>query len=91
MDSVERPKTDDAKPKRVLTGAELTRLVDSVYARHRLIFRVSAETGCRLGEALGLAWQDIDITGQTISFASNSTVTVSACRSRRLDPGACWR
>ncbi len=89
LDSVERPKTDDAKPKRILTSAELSRLVDSVHARHRLIFRISAETGCRLGEALGLAWQDIDITGQTISFAyqldrHGKRVPLKTARSRRV-------
>ena len=42
--------------------------IASVNDRHRPIFRVAAETGCRLGEVLGLAWQDIDERAQTVTF-----------------------
>ena len=52
LDNVERPKTDDVKPKRILNANELARLIASVSARHRLIFKVAAETGLRLGEVL---------------------------------------
>lgn len=60
LDGVERPNTDDSKPKRILNADELFRLIAAVSPRHRLIFRLAAETGCRLAEVLGLAWQDID-------------------------------
>ena len=59
----------DEKPKRILTADELARLVAAVDARHRLIFRVAAETGCRIAEVLGLAWQDVDVRKQTVTFA----------------------
>jgi integrase len=89
LDRVERPSTGDEKPKRILTGDELTRLVAAVDARHRLIFRVAAETGCRIAEALGLAWEDIDVRKQTITFAfqldrSGERVPLKTARSRRV-------
>ena len=89
LDSIERPKTNDAKPKRILNDAELTRLIASVNSRHRLLFRVAAETGARLGEVLGLAWEDIDITSQTTTFAfqldrHGKRVPLKTDRSRRV-------
>lgn len=89
LDSVERPRTDDAKPKRILTGAELAQLIDSVSPRHRLLFRVAAETGCRLAEALGLAWGDVDVSGQAITFAyqldrHGKRVPLKTARSHRV-------
>ncbi len=89
LDSVERPKTDDEKPKRILNGDELSRLIASVNERHRLIFEVAAETGCRIGEVLGLTWEDIDVTGQTITVAyqldrQGQRVQLKTARSRRV-------
>ena len=57
--------------------------------RHRLIFRVAAETGCRLGEALGLVWSDVDLERQTISFdhqldRQGNGVPLQTARSRRV-------
>jgi integrase len=69
LDSVERPSTDDEKPKRILSGDELGRLLEAVSGPYRLIFDLAAETGARLAETLGLAWEDIDLDGQTISFS----------------------
>lgn len=89
LDRVERPSTDDEKPKRILNASELDSLVASVDVRHRLIFRLAAETGCRLAEALGLTWQDIDLDRQTISFATQlnragELVPLKTARSRRV-------
>lgn len=89
LDNVERPKTDDMKPKRILNASELARLIESVSARHRLIFKVAAETGLRLGEVLGLAWDDIDLKGQTITVACQldrhgQRVPLKTARSRRV-------
>jgi integrase len=89
LDSVERPKTDDSKPKRVLNDQELSRLIAAVNPRHQLIFRLAAETGCRLAEALGLAWEDVDVKGQAITFAyqldrHGKRVLLKTTRSRRV-------
>jgi integrase len=56
LDRVERPRADDEKPKRILTADELARLVAAVPDRYRLIFEFAAQTGARLGEALGVTW-----------------------------------
>jgi len=89
LDRVERPSTSDEKPKRILTADELSRLIESVDARHRLIFRVAAETGARIGEVLGLAWADIDIAKQTVTISAQldrngDRVPVKTARSRRV-------
>lgn len=88
LDSVERPSTEDEKPKRILDADELSRLIEAVPSKHRLIFRVAAETGCRLAEALGLAWQDIDLERQMITFdcqlnRAGQRVKLKTARSRR--------
>jgi integrase len=62
--------TDDEKPKRILSPDELARLLQSVDPAYRLIFELEAETGARLGEVLGLTWQDIDLEDETITFAA---------------------
>lgn len=67
LDRVERP-DDDEKPKRVLNADELDALLGCVGDRYRLIFQLAAETGARLGEALGVIWDNIDLDGQTIEF-----------------------
>jgi integrase len=54
LDRVERPSSDDERPKRVLTAAELARLFAEIDAPYKLLFELAAETGCRLSEALGL-------------------------------------
>jgi integrase len=68
LDAIERPSTDDEKSKRILTRAELEQLLSKVDAAHRLIFEVGAETGGRLAEVLGLAWEDIDLEAETVTF-----------------------
>src|SRR5258707_1983661 len=89
LDNMERPKTDDKKEARVLAPDELARLIGSVSARHRLIFRLAAETGGRLSEVLGLAWGDVDLKAQTITFAfqldrKGNRVPLKTARSRRV-------
>ena len=68
LDRVECPSTDDEKPKRILTGDELARLLDAVDAEYRVVFDLAAETGARLAEALGLVWDDVDLDAETVTF-----------------------
>ncbi len=94
LDAFERPRGGDEKPKCILTPADLGKLLSAVDARHRLIFRVAAETGCRLGEALGLAWEDIDVKRQAITFAAQldrhgervPLKTTRSCRTLEVSP-----
>lgn len=85
----ERPSTDDAKPTRVLSSEELERLLAAVPSKHRLIFRLASETGLRLAEVLGIAWQDVSFTDQTITVAfqldrHGKRVPLKTRRSRRV-------
>ncbi|MGZ6638200.1 MAG: tyrosine-type recombinase/integrase, partial [Solirubrobacteraceae bacterium] len=87
LDRVERPSSDDERPKRVLTAAELRRLLEAVDENYRLIFELAAETGARLGEVLGLVWGEIDLDARTITFthqlSRGERVPLKTKRSRR--------
>jgi integrase len=87
LDRVERPGIDDERPKRVLSADELQRLLASVDEPYRLIFELAAETGARLGEALGLVWGEIDLDQQTVTFthqlSKGQRVPLKTKRSRR--------
>jgi integrase len=66
LDGVERPSTDDQRPKRVLNGEELQRLIDAIDEYYRLLSELTAETGARLSEVLGLVWAEVDLDKQTL-------------------------
>jgi integrase len=88
LDSIERPSLDDERPKRVLSADELQRLLAAVDEHYRLVFELTAETGARLGEALGLVWGDVDFAAQTIRFTHQlgkrgERVALKTKRSRR--------
>lgn len=88
LDRVERPSIEDERPRRVLDADELQRLLTSVDKRYRLIFELAAETGARLGEALGLVWGEVDLAAQTVCFTSQlarggQRVPLKTKRSRR--------
>ena len=40
-------------------------------APYRLLFETAAETGGRLSEVLGLAWDNIDLDAETIAFVKD--------------------
>ena len=67
LDRLERPKHDE-RPKRILTPAELDRMLAAVPDAYRLLFELAAETGARLGEVLGLVWGNVDTEAQTLQF-----------------------
>ncbi len=54
---------------------------------YRLIFELAAETGARLGDALGLVWGDVDLDGQSVTFthqlSKDQRVPLKTRRSRR--------
>ena len=54
--------------RRVLTVQELKKLLEAAKGyKHYLIIRLLALTGMRLGEVLGLKWQDIDLEKGTLT------------------------
>ena len=83
----------DSNSRRELT-AEETDAVLTVAADHPegLLLHILYYTGCRLGEALGLQWRDIDFTAHTISverdidFVTNEVGTLKTKSSRRTIP-----
>ena len=88
LDRVERPSSDDERPKRVLSPDELRRLLDAVDEPYRLVFELAAETGGRLAEVLGLVWGEIDLDEQTVCFThqldrQGQRVPLKTKRSRR--------
>jgi integrase len=88
LDRVERPRSDDERPKRILTADELQRLLHAVDASYRIVFELAAETGCRLGEALGIVWGDVDLEAETVTFThqldrSGQRVALKTKRSQR--------
>ncbi len=89
LDRVERPNGDDEKPKRIMNADELGRLLNAVDEAHRLIFETAAETGCRLGEVLGLTWENVNFENQTIEFThqldrTGKRAPLKTQRSRRV-------
>lgn len=68
LDRVERPNSDDQRPKRVLNDDERRRLLDAVDESYRLIFEFGSETGARLGEALGIVWGDVELDARAVHF-----------------------
>lgn len=94
LDRSERPRSDQ-RERRVLTGDELRALLDAAPEPYRQAAALAALTGARLGEVLGLRWQDLDLDVGTASIAGQldrhgERVEVKTARSRRvLDlPGA---
>ena len=76
------------KPKRhALTEEEQERFVDfisksEIYSHWLPLFTVFLGTGCRIGEIIGLRWQDCDFTEGTISINHNLIY-------RQQDSGKC--
>ena len=88
LDKIERPSLEDERPKRTLSADELRRLVAAVDPTYRLVFELAAETGARLGEALGLVWSEVDLDSQTLTFTHQlgkrgERVPLKTKRSRR--------
>jgi len=59
---------EDERDERVktLTRAELDALLNAIPERHRLAFEIMSGTGCRISEALGGDWPDVDFVAGTI-------------------------
>lgn len=70
--SVKRFKTVQTRD-RVLSDAEIALLFDKLQGKDRLIFIVGLFTGMRLGEILGLKWNNIDSQKGLISFTQSKT------------------
>jgi integrase len=58
---IEEEEPDDRKP---LTREQLSAFLAVVHPRHRLLFRLIAGTGLRIGEALALQWKHLRLDGE---------------------------
>jgi len=52
--------------KRALTWPQVVALADAMPRRHRALVLLLAQTGLRIGEAAGLRWQDVNLTGEWV-------------------------
>lgn len=75
-----------------LTSEELKLLLDTVnqyFPDHYPLFLLLARTGCRIGEALGLKWGDIDFNGRFVnlrrSLSRGRITTLKNKRTRQVD------
>jgi integrase len=67
-----RPRKHDSDD-RVITLAELTRLLAVVPDRYRALVALSAGTGLRWGECLGMRWDCIDLDAMTVQVIRVAT------------------
>jgi integrase len=65
LDRSERPKVGE-KEKRELERDEIRRLLDACPPRYRPLLAFAVATGLRQGEALGLRWQDVDLSNRVL-------------------------
>lgn len=67
LDRSERPRSDQ-RDRRILDRAELGKLIDAAESPYGLLFALSAGTGMRLGECLGLTWRRVDFDAGTATI-----------------------
>ena len=76
LERAERP-ADEPKAKVILTPAQLAAVLEHADPAYRPALAFLAGTGCRIGEALGLTWGDVDLAARTARIAA------------QLDRGGC--
>lgn len=69
LERAERP-SDEPRPKVILTPEQLAAVVAAAEPHYRPAVAFLAGTGCRLGEALGLTWGDVDFEAGTASITA---------------------
>ncbi len=88
LDRSERPRQED-RERRILSHTELERLIRSADEPYRTIIATAAALGLRLGEVLGLTWQDVDLETGTAAVRfqidrRGRRVPLKTRRSRRV-------
>jgi integrase len=68
LERAERP-SDEPKVPTVLTPEQLAAVVSHATPAYRPVLAFMAGTGCRIGEALGLVWEDVDLPERTARIA----------------------
>lgn len=87
-----KPETEPIHKADFLTREEVTRLLETCrehFPRHYPFFLLLARTGLRLGEAMALRWDDIDVHNRFLtvqrSFSDGRMTTPKNGRTRRVD------
>ena len=60
------PPKPQPKQRRILSAAELAKLMDAVAEPFRTLLRINATLGLRIGEGLALRWKNVDLEQQTV-------------------------
>jgi integrase len=68
---VELPEKQPVREKHALTLEQISRLLTIFGEPVRTMFLIGVTTGMRVGEILGLRWQDVDFANQQIRIAQN--------------------
>jgi integrase len=66
LDRSERPRLTE-KERRILSRDELQRLIAAAQSPYREIIATAAGLGTRLGETLGITWDDVDLDAGTVA------------------------
>ena len=88
LDRGERPRLRETE-RRILTHAELSRVIDAADRPYKQVIATAAGLGTRLGETLGLTWADVDLDAGTIAVRLQANrqgerVALKTSRSRRV-------
>ncbi len=88
LDRGERPK-QEAKDRRILSRDELASVIEAADEPYRTIIATAATLGTRLGETLGLRWEDIDLDKGNVAIRfqidrEGKLVKCKTARSRRV-------
>jgi integrase len=70
LEAGERARPSQAPRRRVFTREELAATIGAATGQWRVLFAFLATTGCRLSEALGLVWSDLDLSDASEASAS---------------------
>jgi integrase len=72
LTSSERPKVGSSNKRRLFSSAELDATLAAAVGQNGTLFGFLASTGCRISEALGLVWADLDLAdldAATVEFS----------------------
>jgi integrase len=88
LDNSERP-AHEGRERRILSHDELRAVLDAADAAYRPVLAFAAFTGARLGECLGLQWQDVNLDAGTVYIRQQADrqgalVALKTKRSRRV-------
>src|SRR5262249_9686375 len=72
--------------KRMLSDAEVARLIDAAPKGWRAMMRVGAITGLRLSELLGLRWRDVDFNAGCLNIEHQLSVATRESAAKLVRP-----